>query len=624
MKKTFIKRLLTAVLAVFLSSAVFASVEEYKKAVELDGNNVVKRFNLGLAYYNENRHDEALDTMKKVLEINKDDKASHEKVDFSAAQIAGIIYYNFKNNDDEAIKYFDKASQLNPADGANYFYAGLAYLRKENLDKAIEAFTKSIEKKYDEMSEAYFRLGQSYYKKNIFGDALINFEKCIDIKPKHLECRELLGLIYHKRENADKAIENLKEVVKANPENFNAQYLLGLNYFKKKEYDKMITAYKKAININPNFSDAHYNLGMAYYYRNMYKEAIEELETAKKLNPGDSSTFSLLAQVKTTGYDYYLSSGTTYLTEEEFLKAKEQFTLALKVKPGDSEAQKYLSSVNESISKQVPDYLEKGKKAFEAGDVGGAYNAWYYVLQVNPDNGEAKDGMAKVEKNISELISAKEKQAKLYLNQEKYTEAVDEYYELKKLLTGAKAKAVDEKIRAARASRDAKIKALLIQAEKFFSGSDKKVKQDYRKALQKFNDVLKYDSGNSSARDGITKVNQKIEADKDKYLSLARQNKSSPEKAKSYYQKVLAIDPNNEEANSGIEKLTGTQSKASVDAKALKSLYYEGVDKYVNGEIEAAIAVWGKVIAMDPGHAEAKKNIARAREKLAAIKKLSR
>ncbi|HNZ29637.1 MAG TPA: hypothetical protein PKJ42_06555, partial [Candidatus Goldiibacteriota bacterium] len=86
----------------------------------------------------------------------------------------------------------------------------------------------------------------------------------------------------------------------------------------------------------------------------------------------------------------------------------------------------------------------------------------------------------------------------------------------------------------------------------------------------------------------------------------------------------LAIDPNNEDANSGIEKLTGSQSKASVDAKAVKSLYYEGVDKYVNGEIETAITVWSKVIAMDPGHAEAKKNIARAKEKLAAIKKLSK
>lgn len=624
MEKLLKKSAAAAAFILLAACALFASVEEYKKAVELDGNNVIKRYNLGLAYYNEARHDEALDTMKKVLEINKDDRASHDKVDFSAAQIIGIIYFNFKNNDDEAIKYFDRAISMNPGDGANYFYQGLAWLRRENYDKAAEFFSKSIEKGYDDMAEAYFRLGQSYYKKGLFGDALLNFEKCIDIKPKHIECRELLGLIYHKRENTDKAIENFKEVVKVNPENFNVQYLLGLNYFKKKEYDKMITAYKKAIAINPAFADAHYNLGMAYYYRNMYKEAIEELETAKKLNPGDSSTFSLLAQVKTTGYDYYLSSGTTYLTEEDYLKAKEQFALALAVKPGDAEAQKYLSSVNENISRQVPVYLEKAKKAFEAGSVGEAYNAWYYVLQVNPENSEAKEGMAKVEKNLSELITAKEKQAKLYLAQEKYTEAVNEYYELKKLLSGARAEAVEEKIKAAFDSRDSAIKTLLSSAEKYFTGSDKKVKKDYRKAKQKFEDVLRFDPKNNSALDGITKVNQKMESEKDKYLSLASQNKSSPEKAKSYYQKVLAIDPNNEDANRGIEQLTGAQSKASVDAKAVKSLYYEGVDKYVNGEIEAAITVWSKVIAMDPGHAEAKKNIARAKEKLAAIKKLSK
>lgn len=70
--------------------------------------------------------------------------------------------------------------------------------------------------------------------------------------------------------------------------------------------------------------------------------------------------------------------------------------------------------------------------------------------------------------------------------------------------------------------------------------------------------------------------------------------------------------------------MTGTQSAAAVDARKIKELYYDGVDKYVNGDVEDAIKIWQKVLAMDPNYAEAKKNIARSREKLQAIKNLSR
>jgi tetratricopeptide (TPR) repeat protein len=602
-----------------------ASVDEFKKAAELDSNSVVKRYNLGLAYYKEGSYDAAVETLKQALDTNMEDKASHEKVDFNTCEMIGIIYYNFKNNDDEAIKYFERAIMLNPEDGENYYYAGISYLRKENTDKAIEYLTKSIEKGYqkkaDDPSEPYFRLGQAYYKKNVYSDALKWFEKAVEIKPDKLEARELLGLIYHKRENVDKAIENFKVVVKANPENFNVQYLLGLNYFKKKEYDKMIIAYKKAITINQDFADAHFNLGMAYYYRNMYKEAIDELETAKKLNSSDPSTFSLLAQAKSTAYDYYMNQGSTYLTDEDYLKAREQFALALAVRPDDTEAKKYLDNADETIKKQIPDYLGKANDAFAGNRIGDAYNSWYYVLQVDPQNAEAVEGMKKVEKNLGELMAAREKKAAAYLSQEKYNDALDEYRELKKIASKAKADVIEEKIRAVKSKRDNKVKILLAAADKYFAGSGK----DFRKAVSKYNEVLKYDEKNEEALDGITKVNQRIESDKEKYLAIAKQNRAgNSAKAVQYYKKVLELDPDNEEANGQIEKLTGSRSRASISAKEIKALYYEGVDKYVNGDIEDAIKKWARVLEMDPNNPEARKNITRAKEKLAAIKSLSR
>ena len=48
------------------------------------------------------------------------------------------------------------------------------------------------------------------------------------------------------------------------------------------------------------------------------------------------------------------------------------------------------------------------------------------------------------------------------------------------------------------------------------------------------------------------------------------------------------------------------------------------MDKYVNGDVDTAIKIWKQVLAMDPSHVEARKNIKRAEEKLQAIKSLNR
>ncbi len=603
---------------------LYSTIEEYKKAVELDGNNVIKKYNLGLAYYNEcisgNQSfcDSAIEAMKKTLETNISDKESHLKVDATVLQILGILYYNYKQNDDEAIKYFNKCIELNPVDGDNYYFMGLAYLRKNDNDNAIKLFTEALNKNTQNLLDAKFRLGQAYYRKKIYIDAIRYLEEVIKLNPKYIEARELLGIMYHNRNDSIKAIENLKNVVKYNPQNFNAFYLLGLNYFKEKKYDKMIDSYKKAIEINPDFADAHYNLGMAYYYSNMYEDAIKEFEIAKKLNPVDSATFSILAQTKTTAYEYHLSKGTTYYTSEDYIKALKEFELALNVKPGDSEAQKYLSSVKDILKKQQPEILQQAKNMFENKKYPEAYEKWNYVLQIDPDNSEAKQGIANIEKNISDLIAGKEKIAAQYVQEGNYNAALNEYEEIKNLVTSEpKRNYINSKIESIKDQQKAKVNSIVAIADKLYQN------KDYKNALNKYAEVLKFDPKNEKAMNGIIKINANMAADKEKYLALGKQKvASAPEKAVHYFKKVLLIDPNNQEANAYIQKLTGKESQVMIDAKMVKTLYYEGVDKYVNGNIEEAIKIWKKVLAIDPNHIESQKNIQRAQEKLAAIKRL--
>ncbi len=608
------------VLLITLAAGAYGSnTSDFERAVELDRNSVIKRFNLGFAYYNDGNYDRAIDTLRQTLDMNRDDRESHAKVDASAAQILGIIFFNFKNNDDEAIRYFKRVIELNPADGDNHYFAGLASLRKGREDDALEFFLEAIKNNTENRADANFRIGQIYYRKNLFGDAIKSLESAVKDKPKHVEAREILGIIYHKRNDTAKAVSNLTEVIKASPDNFNAHYLLGLNYYKQKEYDKMISAYKKAISINPRFADAYYNLGMAYSYRNMYEEAITELETAKKLNPSDAATFSLLAQIKTNAFNYRLSQGTTFFADDKLLEAKNEFELAIKANPDSSEARRYLEKTNEAIRKAVPERLTAAKKAFEAKNYSEAYNNWNFAAQADPGNGEAREGLRKIEDNLNALISAKEKLASALAAEGNFDGAIETYNEIISVAKGTKKEAVREKAAALKTKQRTRVNAVIASGDKLFA------EKDYKNALAKYAAALKIDEKNSKALNGITRVNSKIEEDKERFMQLGKQNRGTDnDKAVLYFRRVIALDPGNEEANRNLEQLTGSRSKAAINEKEVKTLYYEGVDKYVNGEIDKSIEIWERVLKLDPAHAEANNNIKRARAKLAAIKSLGK
>jgi tetratricopeptide (TPR) repeat protein len=613
-----ISRVLLMLMFLF-SGAVFGSVDDYQNAVQRDSNSVVSRFNLGLAYYQEQQYDNAAESLKKTLEMNREDKASHKKVDFQAAQLLGIIYFNFKNSTDEAITYFKKAAELNPSEGNNNYYLGLAFKKNGNADDALKAFLKALENGADDAAEVNFRIGQIYYEKKDYKSSMGYFEKVAGRKPDFAEAREYLGDIYDRRGEADKAVENYIRVVKVNPNNMHAQFQLGLNYSKQKEYDKMIAAYKKTIDIDPNFSDAHYNLGMAYYYRNMYEDAIAEFQTAIKLSPNDAAAYSLLAQTKTTAYDFHISKGSAFLTGDDFLQARDELQKALAVKPGDPEARKYLDITNESIRKAIPAKLEQAKSDFENKKYSEAYNGWDFVMKADPENAQAREGMAGLERNSGDIVTARELKAADLEKQGRLAEAITEYSEISKIAPKSRQAGVSAKISALMSKIKGKVKLLLAAAD------EANAAKESRKALEKYNEVLKYDEKNGRALNGITKIKSNLEDQKQIYLAMAKQNKADDRtKSLTYYKKAIELDPNSEEANKGIEQLTGSQSKVALDAQKIKSMYYEGVDKYVNGEVDTAIKIWKQVLAMDPSHVEARKNIKRAEEKLQAIKSLSR
>ena len=111
--------------------------------------------NLGAAYYGKGMYDEAIAEYKKALEINPNDIAAHNN-------LGGA--YSHKGMHDEAIAEHKKALDINPNDAEAHNNLGGAYYEKGMYDEAIAEFKKALEINPN-YADAHHNLAVVYYVK---------------------------------------------------------------------------------------------------------------------------------------------------------------------------------------------------------------------------------------------------------------------------------------------------------------------------------------------------------------------------------------------------------------------------------------------------------------------------
>lgn len=129
----------------------------------------------------------------------------------------------------------------------DYYGKGSYEMEKKNYYQAIEYFKESL--KYDPNNyTTYNQLGNCYDYINQFDDAILCYQKSIEIK-----------------------------------ENAIAYNNLGNSYTNSSEYQKAEEMYKKAIELDPKYSPPLYNLGKLLIFIKREKEGIEYIKKAADL-----------------------------------------------------------------------------------------------------------------------------------------------------------------------------------------------------------------------------------------------------------------------------------------------------------------------------------------------------
>ncbi|MES2730745.1 MAG: hypothetical protein V4714_03320 [Bacteroidota bacterium] len=223
----------------------------------------------------------------------------------------------------KALQVFNQMISSNPKDASLYFYRGYTYIQREKQDSAMADFMQGItvnpkealnyvgkgyallnQNKVPE-AEASFDQAMSMTKSknptilNTIAEAYLNAESKNVLKAKTLlekslqleagkinnpQTYLLLGDAYILENNGGKSVSNYERATEINKSSAKGFYSIGKVWARGKNYPLSLEGFQKAIAVDPNYAPAYKELGELYYRTNQVVKAEEALTKYMQLS----------------------------------------------------------------------------------------------------------------------------------------------------------------------------------------------------------------------------------------------------------------------------------------------------------------------------------------------------
>ena len=273
----------------------------YKRALTLDSQQIDVLFKMVHIYRNRDTHQQAIDTLQKIIEIAPDTTEAH--------YLMALSYLTLEQSD-SALLAFLATVRLNPEDVSAHYHAAILFERKGEIDNAIVHYEKtigldtaSIESPFFEVTEVtpFFQLGAIYRERNDEDNIVRVYQPALEIEPAHPELQHLLAVIFEKRDERESAIRYYGLANQYNSQKFDWHYsyarlldrhaeTLGDDYHKHAEM--AVKEYTKTIALNSDYMDAYFYRGMlTLRYRHIgktlyrYSQILEDFKQVVEYQP---------------------------------------------------------------------------------------------------------------------------------------------------------------------------------------------------------------------------------------------------------------------------------------------------------------------------------------------------
>ncbi len=291
----------------------------WQDTVEKRPGNPRARNNLGLALMAAGRADEAMDQLRRALELQPDYAFVHfnlgtllleqGRFDQAAAHLGSALAGNpglvsARINMGRALTGLGRIEEAMQQYRTALAQDRTAYDAATNLAALLidrgqaalaEAQLREIIAAAPALAEAHYHLGRALQRQGAAGPSETSFREAVRLKPELAAAHFALGNCLANRGDSAGAESELREALRLDPRSAEAHYEIGNLRAKRRDFAAAMEFYRAALRLDPAHVQARTNLGNCQLVTGRLREAITTYEEVLRLRPGEPTALRNLA-----------------------------------------------------------------------------------------------------------------------------------------------------------------------------------------------------------------------------------------------------------------------------------------------------------------------------------------
>jgi tetratricopeptide (TPR) repeat protein len=342
-----------------------SAIDAYKKAIQLDRDNLDAIRGLAENLLNDGQIDAALDQYKVIADANPEDAQTYLRM----SEI-----YRRQGKYDEALDALKKAEAMVPDALEVPYNIAVVYEAQARYDEAIKILQdllKKTEKPDSSSSQAdrnnrgifIERLGMVYRDQENYQAAVEAFRKMIPLGDDNAKTgyQDVIDT-YREAKQWPQATAVAKEAVQKMPDDRDLRMVLDAQLADTSDPEKPLADVRSMLKGKPEDREVYVRLAIMYTRLKRWSDAEEALNKAEQLS------------TKSDDKEYiYFLRGSTYEREKKFDEAEAEFKKVLTVNPQSAVTLNYLGYMNADRGVQLDEAISQIKLAVSLDPTNGAY-----------------------------------------------------------------------------------------------------------------------------------------------------------------------------------------------------------------------------------------------------------
>lgn len=281
----------------FLKAKISSDTDELVKSIDQIRRNQDQNQNMEELKKKTEQALKEIERLKDELGKREADKSAKEKFAKAVSKLTAMDWFikghalKFKaKNNEEALKAFSKAIEINPNFAPSYAGRAAAYNELGQFQKAVSESEQAI--RIDpNLAWSYNTLGWAYNGLRKFRRAIEPLSKAIELSPKYTWAYVNRSWAHFATRNYEHALADAEQAIALDPG-------LAHGYFRKARVlasltktDEAVRNFDKAIELNPEFAGAFLQRGYLFLKVNKSEQGMEDLKKAANLGNIEAQNF---------------------------------------------------------------------------------------------------------------------------------------------------------------------------------------------------------------------------------------------------------------------------------------------------------------------------------------------